>query len=241
MFNNFLLVCGIVFPFLINALGSLCVFLPFGKSGSEKAVAFSAGVMLGASFWSLLAPAKIMLEEKCGNLAFVPIVFGVFLGAFFIFLSDLLFLIKSNQKLQSGTKLFIAVTAHNIPEGLTVGFALGSLPIVSALAVSFGIAVQNFPEGLAVALLYADQPKGKIKGFKMSVLSALVEPVSSVIGLLLCFSLTVIQPAVLCLSAGAMIYVCINELIPKGCLSVKGAWAFTVGFCIMTALDIALA
>ena len=240
MIEGILLVVGILFPFLLNALGSLFVFFPFRDSSCEKAVSFSAGVMMGASFWSLLKPAHEILFSNMGRLAFIPIIFGIICGGLLIALFDLLFSVKQGGKLSSPAKLFIAVTAHNIPEGLTVGVALGSLPIVSALAVSFGIAVQNFPEGLAVSMLYADAPNGKKTGFKMGVLSAFVEPVSSVIGLLLCNFIVFLQPAALCVSAGAMIYVCASELIPKGCKSTVGAWAFTVGFCLMTALDIAL-
>ncbi len=240
MYNYILLFIGIIFPFLVNALGSLFVFFPFRKNGKKHAVAFSAGIMMGASFWSLLLPASEMLTKTYGKFSVVIMLFAFLLGGAFIALTDIVFSLKKGEKLNSGLKLFIAVTAHNFPEGLTVGFALGSLPIFSALAVSLGIAVQNFPEGLAVALLYKDQPNGSYKGFKMGVLSAIVEPIGSVIGLLLCSMLTVVQPFVLCFSAGAMIYVCISELIPIGCIDGKGVLTFNVGFCIMTFLDLAL-
>ena len=240
MYNNILLFIGIIFPFLINALGALFVFFPFGKKGKKHAVAFSAGIMMGASFWSLLLPASETFANTYGKLSVLIMLSAFLLGGAFICLTDIVFSLKRGEKLNSSFKLFIAVTAHNFPEGLTVGFALGSLPIISALAVSFGIAVQNFPEGLAVALLYKDQPNGNLKGFKMGVLSAIVEPVGSVIGLLLCSMLTVVQPFVLCFSAGAMIYVCVSELIPSGCISGKGVFAFNVGFCIMTFLDLVL-
>ena len=223
----------------MNALGALCVFSPFVKSSGESAFAFSAGIMLSASFWSLLLPASQLATSK-SNLFFC-VIGGVLLGACLIALSDKI--ISQNQSFfkRSRSKLFWAVTAHNLPEGLAVGFALGSLPIKTALAVSFGIGLQNFPEGLAVALPYKCENGGALSGFARGVVSAVVEPVYALIGLLLCSYLSGLQPFVLSFSAGAMVYVCIRDLIPLGCNKNKGACFFFLGFLIMTALDLMLA
>lgn len=245
-------IIGISFAFCMTVLGSSLVFFfkkPIGERMSRIFYGLSAGIMLSATFWSLLIPS-INYSESLGRLKFLPSVIGIVLGALFIFLLDLFmkkFNKSKNAERNKNFKFFMAVTIHNIPEGLAVGFAFGigiwcnDLALcLSALTLSIGIGLQNFPEGLAISL-----PMRKIldscqKAFWYGVLSAVVEPISSIIGIFLAFSLSSILSYILAFAGGAMLYVLVEELLPEVTQNEekKGTWWFVIGFCLMMILDI---
>jgi ZIP family zinc transporter len=184
--------------------------------------------------------AHFTIYSVLGVLAFLPDCLGTFVGAGFIYFSEKL--IKSNGESGGVNKLLWAVTLHNLPEGLAVGFALGSgeLGLASALSVSFGIGVQNFPEGLALSLSCFKNGKSKLKSFSYGVVSGVIEPIGAVIGALLVAYLSFLQPWVLAVAAGCMLFVIVEQLIPESVHSKGGVWGFVIGFCIMAALDLCL-
>ena len=248
---------GISFIFLMTTLGASLVFL-FKNKISDRTnkliVGFSSGIMIAASIWSLLLPA-IDQSENFGDLKFLPALIGFFVGAIFIALLDIVCrqINKTSKKpygMKRHTKLFIAMTLHNIPEGLAVGVAFGGAwalgtPASMALALSLaiGIGIQNIPEGTAVSLPMKLATGSKVKGFLLSVASGVVEPIAAVIGFFLAASITVIMPWVLAFAAGAMLYVVMSELMPEsqtGEGASFGTWGAIVGFMIMMALDVAL-
>lgn len=246
-------VLGIGFAFLMTVLGAGLVFF-FKKEISEKVslifYGLSAGIMLSATFWSLLVPS-IDYSENLGSLKFLPSIIGIILGALFIWLLDI-FMKKfnKNQNVQKSKnfKFFLAVTIHNIPEGLAVGFAFGvaiwgnNLSLcLSALSLSIGIGLQNFPEGLAISLPLRKSLNSTKKAFLYGVLSAVVEPIASIVGIFLAYTLSSVLSYILAFAGGAMIYVLIEELIPEVVVSneKKGTWWFIIGFCLMMILDIA--
>ncbi|MBQ3572353.1 MAG: ZIP family metal transporter [Clostridia bacterium] len=239
MNEQFYMMIGLSFPFFMNALGAFFIF--FTPEIKQKGVldGLSAGIMTSACIWSLIIPA-INLSSHLGAFAFLPACIGLAFGAVLIYFSDLL--LKKRIKRNDLNKLFWAITLHNIPEGLAVGFAFGSngLNVINALSVAFGIGVQNMPEGLAVALAYKSGGKNKLKSFCYGAISGTVEPISALIGALLVNFISFLQPYILALSAGAMIYVIVEELIPKSVQSKRGVWGFIGGFCLMMALDLAL-
>ena len=239
MTEEYLRVIGFTFPFFMNALGAMMIFFTPNKKDSGIFLGISAGIMTAACIFSLIIPA-VELSSHLGGLAFLPACVGLFVGAIFIYFSEKLLRKQGeNRKL---SQLFWAVTLHNLPEGLAVGFAFGSggLGLISALSVSFGIGVQNFPEGLAIALAYNRSGKGKLKSFSYGVISGIVEPVSALIGALLVVWLSFLQPWILAFAGGCMIFVIVEQLIPDSVHSRGGVWGFIIGFCIMMALDLAL-
>ena len=252
---------GILIPFLGTTLGAACVFLmkrSLGDLVRRSLAGFAAGVMVAASVWSLLIPA-IEQSEDLGGLSFLPAFLGFWAGVLFLLLLDRLIPhlhVGSDQaegpksKLGRTTLMVLAVTLHNIPEGMAVGVMYagflggnGQITAASALALSLGIAIQNFPEGAIISMpLQAEgQPKGK--AFLGGVLSGVVEPIGAVLTLLAAQLVIPALPYLLSFAAGAMLYVVVEELIPEmsqGKHSNLGTVFFAVGFSVMMTLDVAL-
>jgi ZIP family zinc transporter len=250
------------FTWFVTALGASLVF--FFKSVDKRILdgmlGFAAGVMIAASFWSLLAPAIEMAEADGGN-GWFPAAFGFFLGGVFLLGVDRLLPhlhrdeptsqaegIKSSW--QRSILLVMAITLHNIPEGLAVGVAFGAIAagipsasLAGAIALTLGIGLQNFPEGIAVAVPLRREGVSRLKSFWYGQLSGLVEPVSGLLGASLVFLVRPLLPYALAFAAGAMIYVVVEELIPESHverhthISTMGAMA---GFIVMMMLDVAL-
>ena len=252
---------GIMIPFLGTTLGAACVF--FMKKSLDDLVqrslaGFAAGVMVAASIWSLLIPA-IEQSEDMGKLSFLPAFIGFWSGVLFLLLLDRLIPhlhVGSEQaegpksKLGRTTMMVLAVTLHNIPEGMAVGvvyagFLSGNTQITaaSALALSLGIAIQNFPEGAIISMPLRAEGECKGRAFLGGVLSGVVEPIGAVLTLLAAQLVIPALPYLLSFAAGAMLYVVVEELIPEmsqGRHSNLGTVFFAVGFSVMMVLDVAL-
>ena len=251
---------GLVIPLLGTASGAACVL--FMKKELDAGVTrllsgFAAGVMIAASVWSLLIPAMEQ-SESMGRLAFIPAVAGFALGMLFLLLLDTItphmHLDQSvegpKSKLRKTTMMVLAVTLHNIPEGMAVGVLFagwlnGSSQItqMGALALSIGIAIQNFPEGAIISMPLHSQGASKGRAFAYGLLSGVVEPVAGLLTVLLSSLVIPILPYLLSFAAGAMIYVVVEELVPEmteGEHTNAGTFAFMIGFCLMMALDVAL-
>ena len=252
---------GILIPFAGTTLGSACVF--FMKKtlheGVQRALTgFAAGVMVAASIWSLLIPAMEQ-SEGLGRLAFIPAAVGFWLGIGFLLLLDMAVPhlhrgTDTPEGPHSGfsrtTMLVLAVTLHNIPEGMAVGvvyagYLSGSAQItaVGALALSLGIAIQNFPEGAIISLPLRAEGMGKARAFWGGVLSGIVEPIGAVLTILAASLIVPALPYLLSFAAGAMLYVVVEGLIPEmsqGAHSNIGTVFFAVGFSLMMVLDVAL-
>ena len=255
-------VLGFCIIFIATTAGAALVFLFKGElSGKLNTLflGFASGVMVAASVWSLLIPSIEGAEETYGALSFLPAVIGFLLGGAFLVLIDKLVphLHKGTNEeeglkshLNKPAKLFLAVTIHNIPEGLAVGFAFGAAAalgeqgaFVSALGLAVGMAIQNFPEGAAVSLPMKTATGSRGKAFLYGMGSGAVEPVFAVVGYFLAANLTVAQPWFLAFAAGAMIFVVVEDLIPDAHLSEHphfGTWGAMLGFVVMMALDVAL-
>ena len=252
---------GILIPFLGTTLGSACVFF-MKKSLSDlvrrSLAGFAAGVMVAASIWSLLIPA-IEQSEDMGKLSFLPAFIGFWVGVLFLLLLDRLIPhlhVGSEQaegpksKLGRTTMMVLAVTLHNIPEGMAVGvvyagFLAGNTQITaaSALALSLGIAIQNFPEGAIISMPLRAEGVRKSRAFLGGMLSGVVEPIGAVLTLLAAQFVIPALPYLLSFAAGAMLYVVVEELIPEtsqGWHSNLGTVFFAVGFSVMMVLDVAL-
>ncbi len=252
---------GIMIPFLGTTLGSACVFF-MKKSLSDlvrrSLAGFAAGVMVAASIWSLLIPA-IEQSEDMGKLSFLPAFIGFWVGVLFLLLLDHLIPhlhVGSKQaegpksKLGRTTMMVLAVTLHNIPEGMAVGvvyagFLLGNTQITaaSALALSLGIAIQNFPEGAIISMPLRAEGEKKSKAFLGGVLSGVVEPIGAVLTIVAAQFIIPALPYLLSFAAGAMLYVVVEELIPEmsqGRHSNLGTVFFAIGFSVMMVLDVAL-
>ena len=252
---------GTMFTFLATALGAATVFF-FKKDiphGMQRAfLGFAAGVMIAASVWSLLVPAMEM-AEKSGAPAWLPAAGGFVLGAVFLLALDRLLPhlhpgSDEPEGLKSSfartTMLVLAVTLHNIPEGMAVGvvyagYLSGSAQITAAgaLALSLGIAIQNFPEGAIISLPLRAEGMGKARAFWDGVLSGIVEPIGAVLTILAASLIVPALPYLLSFAAGAMLYVVVEELIPEmsqGAHSNIGTVFFAVGFSLMMVLDVAL-
>ena len=252
---------GLIIPFLGTALGSACVFLmkkELGTSVQRALSGFAAGVMVAASIWSLIVPA-IDQSEDMGRLAFLPAFIGFWFGILFLLLLDHVIPhlhLGINQTegpkshLTRTAMLVLAVTLHNIPEGMAVGVVYagmisGSAGITAggALALALGIAIQNFPEGAIISMPLYAEGKSKSKSFLLGVLSGAVEPVFGGLTVLVAGLVVPAMPYLLSFAAGAMLYVVVEELIPEmseGEHSNVGVVAFAVGFSLMMALDVAL-
>lgn len=252
---------GILIPFLGTSAGAACVFL-LKKSmsdGIQRALTgFAAGVMVAASVWSLLIPA-IEQSAALGKWSFVPAAAGFWIGVLFLLLLDHVIphLHRNSEKaegprsaLQKTTMLVLAVTLHNIPEGMAVGvvyagYLSGSAQITAAaaLVLSLGIAIQNFPEGAIISMPLRAEGMRKPKAFAGGVLSGVVEPIGAVLTILAAELVVPALPYLLSFAAGAMLYVVVEELIPEmseGRHSNIGTVFFAVGFSIMMVLDVAL-
>ncbi len=253
---------GVMIPFVGTTAGAACVFFLKSqlKPSVQKALlGFASGVMVAASVWSLLIPAMDMSADM-GRLAFIPAAAGFLLGIFFLLLMDLLIphLHLGSDKpegrmcsLKKTTMLVLAVTLHNIPEGMAVGVVLagllaesGGITLAGALALSIGIAIQNFPEGAIISLpLKSESGSSRGKAFFMGMLSGIVEPIGALCTILAYRVLEPALPVLLAFAAGAMIYVVVEELIPEaseGSHSNIGTIGFAAGFVIMMILDVAL-
>ena len=253
-------IIGILIPFAGTSLGAAMVFFlkdSISKNLQRILTGFAAGVMVAASFWSLLEPA-LESSESMGKLSFVPAAVGFLVGIGFLLVLDMvtphMHMNKEGEGPKSGikrtTKLILAVTLHNIPEGMAVGVVyanlIGGNNLVSAagaLALAIGIAIQNFPEGAIVSMPLRGEGMSKGKTFWYGVLSGAVEPVAAVITVFAFSVVTALLPYMLAFAAGAMIYVVVEELIPEmseGEHSNLGTIAFSIGFVLMMVLDVAL-
>ena len=251
---------GILLPFLGTSLGAAMVFVLKDKisdSIQRMLTGFAAGVMVAASFWSLLAPA-LESSADMGKLSFIPAAVGFLAGVgFLLFLDTVTPHMHMDEQtegpkssLKRTTKLILAVTLHNIPEGMAVGvvyagWAAGETGVsqTAAFALALGIALQNFPEGAIVSMPLRASGMPKIKTFWYGVLSGAVEPVASLITIAAASAVTSILPYMLAFAAGAMFYVVVEELIPEmseGEHSNIGTIAFSLGFVLMMILDVAL-
>ena len=252
---------GIMIPFLGTAAGAFCVFFlrqAMAPRMQKALLGFASGVMVAASVWSLLIPARDM-SAALGRLAFLPAAVGLLLGIGFLLLLDNavphLHMDAEEPEGPKGqwkksTMLVLAVTLHNIPEGMAVGVAFAGLmaeegaaiTLAGALALSLGIAIQNFPEG-AIISLPLKEAAGKKKAFLYGMLSGIVEPIGAACMILLSDYLGPFLPYLLALAAGAMLYVVVEELIPEsaeGAHSNVGTIGFALGFVVMMILDVAL-
>lgn len=255
------LIKGLMLPLLGTTLGAGCVFFIKNEMNDKlrKALTgFASGVMLAASIWSLLIPAMEQSEDM-GKFSFVPAVVGFWLGILFLLLLDYIIPhlhmdsekpegIKAN--IQKSTMLVLAVVLHNIPEGMAVGvvyagWKTGSsgITIAGALALSIGIAIQNFPEGAIISMPLRAEGMKKGKAFLYGLLSGVVEPLGAALTIAAASVVVPVLPYLLSFAAGAMVYVVVEELIPEmseGEHSNVGTILFTVGFTVMMTLDVAL-
>lgn len=238
---------GMLMPFIGTSLGAGCVIFVNSKINARVErylLSFAGGVMVAASVWSLLIPAM----EQCafmGKLAFLPAVVGLTLGVVLLPAVDKL---TPRLKLSKTHLLVLAVTVHNIPEGMAVGVALAgamnkacSVTIADALVLSLGVAIQNFPEGAIVSMPVKASGRDKWRAFLIGVASGAVEPVAAVFTFLAFSLVTPLLPYLLAFAAGAMIYVVIEELVPQAALGSHNSlttFAFAFGFCIMMTLDV---
>lgn len=252
---------GLLIPFLGTSAGAACVFFLKKdlKDGIKRALTgFAAGVMVAASIWSLIVPAIEQCSDK-GQLAFLPAFIGFWLGVLFLLLLDHIIphlhaginqVEGPKSKLTRTVMLVLAVTLHNIPEGMAVGVVYaglinGSANITAgaAMALALGIAIQNFPEGAIISMPLFSEGKSKPKSFVLGVLSGAVEPVFGGLTVLIAGLVIPAMPYLLSFAAGAMLYVVVEELIPEmsqGKHSNIGVISFAIGFSLMMALDVAL-
>ncbi len=253
---------GLLIPFAGTTLGAGCVFLLRNQLKplvQKSLLGFASGVMVAASVWSLLIPAMDM-SESMKRFAFIPAAVGFLLGILFLLCMDRLIphLHMGCEKaegphchLKKTTMLVLAVTLHNIPEGMAVGVVFAgmlssnvNITLMGAFALSIGIAIQNFPEGAIISLpLKSESGMNKGKAFLYGTLSGIVEPIAAAVTILLSGFITPLLPYLLSFAAGAMIYVVVEELIPEaseGEHSNIGTIGFAAGFVLMMILDVAL-
>lgn len=248
-----------LFTWGVTAIGASIVFFfkKVNKNVMDAMLGFSAGVMIAASFWSLLSPS-IEMAENLNMTAWLVAFLGFFSGGLLLFIGDKIFLIfdkkmkkvKKKSSFKRSLMLIISITLHNIPEGLAVGVAFGSLKygldgvtLGSCSLLALGIGLQNFPEGTAVSVPLRREGMSRKKSFFVGQLSGIVEPISGVIGALLVLKVRLLLPFLLAFAAGAMIYVVIEELIPESQTNKRKdlmALFSLIGFSIMMILDVAL-
>ena len=258
---NMNLCIGLLIPFLGTTLGSAMVF--FMKNSMDKKVekillGFASGVMMAASVWSLIIPAIDMAEEQ-GKISWVPAAIGFMFGILFLLILDTLIphlhLDSDKQegikaKLKKTTMMVLAVTLHNIPEGMAVGVTFAGaligntgITMAGSFVLAIGIAIQNFPEGAIISMPLKSEGMSKGKAFLYGTLSGVVEPIGAIITICLTNLVVPILPYLLSFAAGAMIYVVVEELIPElqaGEHSNIGTIGVAIGFVIMMILDVAL-
>lgn len=253
--NNYTILAlyATIFTWLITALGSATVFFfkKINKNIMDASLGIAAGIMMSASFWSLLNPA-IENAKILNQTPWIIVSIGFILGGLFIFITDKVFqkkLSKKNKKQKGIMLMILSITMHNIPEGLAVGIAFGSIKynigtanLTSAIMLALAIGLQNFPEGSAISLPLRREKYSRFKSFLYGTLSAIVEPIFGVIGAILTLKINNLMPILLSFAAGAMIYVIIQELIPESQTNEnKSLMAiFTIiGFTVMMILDTA--
>ena len=253
----------LLLPFLGTALGAAMVFLLRGKMSDllrKLLLGFASGVMVAASVWSLLIPSLEMAAEN-GGITWLPAAVGFVLGIFFLLLLDTLIPhlhigadkpegLTRNCQWKRTTMLSVAVTLHNIPEGMAVGVILASamaegsmISMSAAWALAIGIAIQNFPEGAILSMPLHSEGMGKGKAFAIGALSGIVEPIASILTILLIGFISPALPYLLAFAAGAMMYVVVEELIPEAQAEPHSnipTLGFTIGFVLMMILDSAL-
>ena len=255
------LAIGLLIPFVGTVLGSTMVFLmrkDINNSIQKFLLGFASGVMIAASIWSLLIPAIDMSEEQ-GVLAWGPAAIGFLAGILFLlFLDNIIphLHISGNKpegpksKLRNATMLALAVTLHNIPEGMAVGVTFAGalignagITMAGAMTLAIGIAIQNFPEGAIISMPLKSEGLSKRKAFLYGTLSGIVEPIGAIITILLISLVVPMLPYLLAFAAGAMIYVVVEELIPETQVeehSNIGTIGVAIGFVLMMILDVAL-
>lgn len=253
----------LLLPFLGTALGAAMVFLLRGKMSDllrKLLLGFASGVMVAASVWSLLIPSLEMSAEA-GGPTWLPAAVGFVLGILFLLLLDTLIPhlhigaeqpegLTRNCQWKRTTMLSVAVTLHNIPEGMAVGVILASamaegsmISMSAAWALAIGIAIQNFPEGAILSMPLHSEGMGKGKAFAIGALSGIVEPIASILTILLIGFISPALPYLLAFAAGAMMYVVVEELIPEAQAEPHSnipTLGFTIGFVLMMILDSAL-
>lgn len=253
---------GLLIPFAGTTAGSACVVFMKNelKDKVQRALTgFASGVMVAASIWSLLIPAMTQSEENMGRLAFMPAVVGFWFGILFLLLLDCVIphlhmhaekAEGPKSKLKRTTMMVLAVTLHNIPEGMAVGVVYagvitgsGIVTVGGALALALGIAIQNFPEGAIISMPLHSEGVSKTRAFLYGTLSGAVEPVGAFLTIIAAGLVVPAMPYLLSFAAGAMMYVVVEELIPEmssGEHSNIGVIMFAMGFTLMMALDVAL-
>ncbi len=258
---NINLIVGILIPFVGTTAGAACVFFMKNtlQAGIRRALSgFAAGVMVAASVWSLLIPA-IEQSSDMGRLTFIPAVTGFLMGMAFLLLLDKLiphlhYMSNTAEGMKShlskNSMLILAVTLHNIPEGMAIGVVYAGyldqgthMTAAAALALSIGIAIQNFPEGTIISMPLKSDGTGRGRAFGYGMLSGIVEPVGAMLAILGAGFVVPVLPYCLSFAAGAMLYVVVEELIPEmsqGPHSNVGTISFAIGFAIMMMLDVAL-
>lgn len=252
---------GLLIPFLGTTLGAAMVFFmknTINKKIEKLLLGFAAGVMISASIWSLLLPSLEIVEEKNG-ISWLPATIGFTLGIIFLLVLDSIIPhLHLNNKEPEGIKaklkdeimLVLAVTLHNIPEGMAMGVVIADIlmqgtatNMAGVLSLAIGLAIQNFPEGTIISMPLRSQGLSKVKAFGYGTLSGIVEPIAAVVTILLSNVITSALPYLLAFAAGAMMYVVVEELIPEsqsGKHSNIGTIGVAVGFIIMMILDVAL-
>ena len=248
-----------IFTWSVTAIGASVVFFfkKINKSVMDAMLGFAAGVMIAASFWSLLEPA-IEMAKNLNMIPWLVAFIGFFTGGLLLFIGDKLY-VKFNKKINNKTEkdkmkrcimLIFSITLHNIPEGLAVGVAFGSLKygldgvtLGATCLLALGIGLQNFPEGTAVSVPLRREGLSRRKAFFIGQLSGIVEPIAGVIGALLVLKIRYLLPFLLSFASGAMIYVVVQELIPESQTNKRKdlmALFTLIGFSIMMILDVAL-
>lgn len=252
---------GLLIPFIGTSLGAMCVYLMrdrMNKMVERSLTGFAAGVMVAASIWSLIIPA-IDESEKLGRFAFMPAFAGFWIGILFLLLLDSVIphLHRNSDKaegikshLKRTTMMVFAVALHNIPEGMAVGVVYAGwlskkadITLMGALALSIGIAIQNFPEGAIISMPLRSEGMNKHKACIYGILSGAVEPIAAILTIIASSLIVPALPYLLSFAAGAMMYVVVEELIPEmseGEHSNIGTVMFAMGFTVMMALDVAL-
>lgn len=250
---NIQIIIGILIPFLGTSLGSLAVYIIKDKVGEKLQdflMAFSSGIMIAASVFSLLIPS---IEMSDGKFSFMPATLGFIFGNIFLLLLNKLIMYidkkkeeKNSNKMKEKSMLFFSVTLHNIPEGMIVGIMFATVlsgnitvTLLSAMALSIGIAIQNIPEGSIISIPLKLNGMSKNKAFLYGILSGVVEPIFAIITIFLTKLVTPILPYMLSFAAGTMIYVIFDELIPEKKYSINTI-SVSFGFLVMMLLDIIL-
>lgn len=254
------IILGIFIPFIGTIIGTSIVFLmknSLNKVLEKMLLGLASGVMIAASIWSLLMPSFEM-AKNLGVIEWLPATIGFICGIVFLIITDIfitklenkLNLNQNNESFRNNLMLFLAVTLHNIPEGMAVGVGFAGvisgnvgMAMTGAMSLAIGIGIQNIPEGAIISMPLKSTGTSKYKAFLYGVVSGIVEPIAAFITLLLTSKITTILPYLLAFAAGAMMYVVSNELIPnaqKGKYSKIGIIGLTVGFLIMMILDVAL-